>query len=109
RQKIPPVNDNFADSIVIPAAVPVDQSGSNVNSSVESGEPKHGDDDGSTIWYRWTAPAAGSYKISQAAGGPDLGIDIYTGSTLKALSKVASNAFQKPFAATAGTTYHIAV
>ncbi|GAA5127857.1 hypothetical protein JIN84_08090 [Luteolibacter yonseiensis] len=109
RRKTSPVNDHFANSIVIPSSVPVDQPGSNVNSSDESGEPKHGDYEGSTVWYRWTAPAAGVYKIGVADGDLDLALDVYTGSLLRSLTPVVSNASQKPFIATAGTTYQIAL
>jgi len=102
------------------------------NATTQSGEPRYV---GSarflrhTMWARWKAPASGFVSFVLSALGGDTGINVYTGSTLGTLRRVATNDNQyhpvdgsylsnlppAPDAAilgmqvTAGTTYYIQV
>lgn len=110
-----PVNDNFANRIVLNGSS-ISVTGTNVDSSGEPGEPSHG---GSipdrTVWWAWTAPASGEITIDTIGSNFDTTLGVYTGSAVNSLSTIASNddtidlISQVTFTATAGTTYQIAV
>jgi hypothetical protein len=122
--QVTPPNDDFANRITISGARD-SISGSNVGASKEAGEPDHaGCSGGRSVWWSWTAPSNGIVTISAElykymwwgtyeSGHPLLGI--YTGTSVSNLTLEASNAAstgdsaQVSFAATAGTTYQIAV
>ena len=54
----PPPNDDFATAQQI-SGVSGSVSGTNVGATIESGEPNIQDGEGASVWYKWTAPAAG--------------------------------------------------
>jgi hypothetical protein len=96
--------------------------GTNVNATRETGEPNHiGSLAHSTsVWWSLTAGAAGQVTLTTCGSSFDTVLAVYTGTTLSALSSVASNddsalcgsgslqsALQ--FTAAAGTAYQIAV
>lgn len=110
-------NDYFGAAQVLPGASGA-VSGSNVGATKETGEPAHaGNAGGASLWYSWTAPASGTVDFSTAGSSFDTLLAAYTGSTVGALTPVASNddagpvkgASDMTFTATAGTTYRIAV
>ena len=80
-----PANDNFADARALSGSSGA-VTGSNVGATMEPGEPEHanywGDETGSSVWYRWVAPASGRVEIATAA--PHV-VDIYTGSSISHL------------------------
>ena len=112
-----PANDSFA--------APLDETGpswavtaANASASKEGGEPNHaGQTGGHSLWYRWTAPTSRVYAISVYTTDFDPVVAVYTGTTLNALTPVASNdnvvsGSKQSLAtlnATAGQTYLIAV
>ena len=111
-----PPNDAFA------SAQPLNgQSGTvtggNVGSSKEPGEPAHGGNEGGrSVWYRWTAPASGTWEFSTSGSTFDTLLAVYRGNTLDDLTLVAQNnddgdakTSRVTFLATAGVTYAIAV
>ncbi len=126
-------NDNFANAQNLGTGVPQTITGSNFHASRELGEPQHGGGTtfgSSSIWYRWTAPANKTYIFRTSGSTQDLnGVDqpqdtllgIYTSSTPAAdfttLTAVGLHdnvgngdlTSNITFAATAGTTYYIAV
>lgn len=53
----PPSNDNFADTVVV-SKVPAVITGTTVGATMEPNEPNM-NDRSSSVWYEWTAPAAG--------------------------------------------------
>ena len=85
--------------------------------TAESGEPSHaGFAPSHSVWFNYTAPASGQIDISTAGSNFDTLLAVYSGSSLNALTVVASNDDTKTnqtsavsFAAVAGQTYHIAV
>ncbi|NDC80968.1 MAG: hypothetical protein EB090_06870, partial [Verrucomicrobia bacterium] len=112
-----PVNDNFASGTGL-AGSSWTSAGSNVNGTSESGEPAHaGQAPAKSVWYSWTAPSSGSVTMGTAGSAFDTVLAVYTGSSLGALTAVASNDnrttgvtdSQVTFQAVAGTVYRIAV
>lgn len=113
---VPPANDDFAAATVVPAGADT-QTGTNANSSEETGEPKHaGLGAGRSVWWSWTSPVSGIVTITTAGSGFDTILAVYTGDAVGALTWVGANnnalgtaQSVVDFVATAGTTYRIAV
>lgn len=123
EQGTAPANDDFAN------ATPLSGRTSSVVSDTtfatkEQGEPNHaGYDGGASVWWAWTAPSSGTAVIDTCGSDVyDTLLGVYTGSSVDGLTEVASNddAAGRPpgcyrpqsrvrFAASAGTTYEIAV
>ena len=127
RPVTPPANDAFANATPITGTT-YQTLVTNLGASKESGEPNHGGlTNGRTLWWRWTAPASGIWIVSTAGNLYDdynarrTGLGIYTGSSVNALSTVASNQngagigtgeftwSAASFTAVEGTTYHFGV
>jgi hypothetical protein len=111
----PPPNDSFA------TATPLEGTettaiGTNVDATKEPGEPNHaGDPGGSSVWWRWTAPANGAVTIDTCDSDLDTVLAVYTGASVNALTPVRSNddacdiGSSVTFVATSGQVYSIAV
>jgi hypothetical protein len=120
---IPPVNDNFANRMLLSGSS--EATGYDFGATVESNEPQHDHQVLSfSVWWRWTAPGAGSYRLIARSSGitSKLVADVYTGTSLSSLiaqasasqTAISSNglyaaAVEVPFDATAGTDYTIAL
>lgn len=113
----PPANDNFAAAQTI-TGTNATVSGTNVEATKQAGEPFHaGDLGGASVWYVWTAPNSGDYKLDTCGNAPDTLLAVYKGSAVNALTEVASNdeglhcytSSELAFHAVSGTTYHFAV
>jgi hypothetical protein len=86
-----PANDMFANRIVI-TGTNIVVSGSSVGATRETGEPYHGGNSGgASVWWSWKAPSAGTVTISTAGSGFDTVLGVYTGSSVSALTEVASD------------------
>jgi thiol-disulfide isomerase/thioredoxin len=86
-----PANDMFANRRVI-SGTNIVVTGSNVGATKETGEPDHAGEPGSTsVWWTWRAPSAGTVTISTAGSSFDTLLGVYTGSSVAALTEVASN------------------
>lgn len=113
---VAPVNDNFADRIVLTGFSLVTNANTG-NATREAGEPNIGDYGGlHSLWWTWTAPASGSVTISTIGSGFDTILGVYTGNSLGTLAVVAvdddsggNTTSRVTFLAVAGTTYQIAV
>lgn len=110
-------NDNFSARRTISGASGT-ATGSNIGATKEPGEPNHaGNSGGASIWYSWTAPAAGQVTFDTLTSNFDTLLAVYTGAAVNALTPVASNddagggVYQSSltFQAVAGVTYQIAV
>ena len=110
-------NDQFASARGISGAsgTVVDN---NTAATVEASEPFHaGNAGGKSLWYRWTAPNSGPIQFDTAGSTFDTLLAVYTGSSVGALTAVASNDDAQSgtlsslvtFTAVAGTAYRIAV
>ena len=115
---VAPVNDAFANASVISGS-PAGVEGNNGCATKELGEPAHaGDAGGASIWFRWTAPSNQFTTITTVGSDFDTLLAVYTGSSVGALTLVASNddivlftnkQSRLTFQAVAGRVYHIAV
>src|SRR6266567_3334494 len=111
-----PVNDNFANALPLTGAV-VTTTGSNVGATRESGEPNIGSNiGGASVWWAWTAPGNGAVTIDTSGSSFNTMLGVYTGSSVNALTLVASNDdystnlwSRVSFVAVGGTVYRIAV
>jgi kumamolisin len=112
-----PVNDTFATRIPLTGSV-VHTTGASVGAGLENGDGDiAGNPGGERVWWTWTPPVTGVYAISTAGSNFDTLLGVYTGSSLNALSLVASNdddpsggvTSYLTMTATAGTPYQIAV
>jgi len=109
-------NDAFADRFVLSGSS-FGTTGGNSAFSKESGEPSHaGNQGGKSAWWRWTAPASGSFTINTSGSSFDTLLAVYTGGSVSTLIPVAANddsptdlTSEVTFTATAGTVYQIAV
>jgi hypothetical protein len=114
---VPPPNDNFANGQAISGASG-SVSGNNFNATKEAGEPTHaGNSGGASVWYDWTAPSASPVTFDTCLSAIPTLLAVYTGSSVGALTPVASSAnissnnvhSRLTFTPVAGTVYRIAV
>ncbi len=112
-----PANDGFAQATILNGATG-SVAATTIGATRETGEPKHAGVTGAaSVWFTWSAPANGSVTIDTLGSPFDTLLAAYTGSSVAALTAVKSNnnvsstvlQSRIAFAATAGTTYRIAV
>src|SRR6185436_14646862 len=108
-----PDNDSFATRITL-YGTNVSTTGSNVGATQELGEPDPNFSGGKSVWWTWTAPAAGYLTASTAGSSFDTTLAIYTGTILPNLTLVALNDNELDTSlininVAAGTTYQIQV
>ena len=93
-------------------------SGSNVDATSEVGEPQHaGSAPAKSVWWSWTATSTGTCTLSTAGSGFDTVLAVYQGSSVGALTALASNdnaasggiTSLLSFPVTSGAVYRIAV
>jgi hypothetical protein len=109
-------NDNFVNATPV-TGVSGSTTGTTVGMTKETGEPNHaGNGGGHSIWFAWVAPAAGSVTVNTTGSSFDTLLAVYTGTSVPALTAVASNddangstQSSVTFNAMSGTTYRIAV
>jgi hypothetical protein len=114
----PPSNDDFANAAELTGRFAF-VNGTNVEATKQGAdEPPHaGNAGGASIWYRWTAPAAGRATVSTCGSAFNTLLAVYTGDALANLVEKASNdndpdctnRSSVSFDAESGTTYRIAV
>ncbi len=115
----PPVNNNWANATNISGALPLTVVGTEVDGSLEAGEPGISSNSTST-WYKWTATVSGPVQVLTDAYYNDpvqldfkaAYVDIFTGSSLVTLTPItpsSSNAEFAAFNATVGTVYYIRI
>lgn len=101
--------------------------GTNLNSTRESGEPNHlsttnGNAGRHSIWYQWQAPSSGSVTFTTAGSAYDTVLGVYLGTSVNALTIITQNddipdvpgqphqvTSSVSFSVVAGNTYRIAV
>jgi hypothetical protein len=114
-----PANDDFANAQGLTGSSAT-TTGTNVGATKEAGEPNHaGNAGGKSVWYKWTPQASGTATLNTAGSNFDTLLAVYRGGAVNSLTQVASNDDENnaggvitsklSFAATAGTTYRIAV
>ncbi len=86
-----PANNNFASAITM-TGDNGSLNGSNVSATKETGEPNHdGNAGGVSVWWKWVAPSDGSLSVDTHGSNFDTVMGVYTGSSVSALTKKASN------------------
>lgn len=86
-----PTNDNLAAAYSM-SGNSATATGWNYNAGKESGEPDHaGAVGGKSVWWQWTAPADGTLSLDTHGSGFDTLLGVYTGTSVSALTTVASN------------------
>jgi|GEM_PF-2268051 len=113
-----PINDNFSNAQTISGNTGI-VGGNNLDATKEPGEPNHaGNPGGHSIWYRWQAPGTGPVTFTTAGSSLDTVLAVYTGTSVNALTTIASNddeagtsllTSKVTFNAVAGTVYSVAV
>ena len=108
-------NDAFANARAASGSTGT-ATGTTTGYTKETGEPSHaGNAGGHSAWWVWTAPAAGSVTIDTVGSSFDTLLGVYTGTSVSALTTIASNddasgtQSSVTFTATAGVAYRIAV
>ena len=116
----PPPNDDFANAEPL-TGMSDSASGTNVEATVEAGEPDHEGGSGASVWYRWTAPRTGPFWVGTCGSDFDTVLAVYTGTAVDDLEHVAGNdqsggincpttsQSESFFQAVEGVTYSIAV
>lgn len=112
----PPANDNFVNAQVITGASG-NVTGTSFAATKEAGEPNHaGYGGGSSVWYRWQAPATGPVNFNTLGSNFDTSLAVYTGTSVSGLTQIAANddsggflQSSVTFTAEAGVVYQIAV
>jgi hypothetical protein len=111
----PPANDNFANAQILSGVTAIVATNT-FGATKQPGEPNHaGNAGGSSVWYRWTAPSAGTWFLDTTGSTFTTLLAVYTGNALTGLSTVANNLGAGgvltntiSFTAVAGVTYQIA-
>jgi len=109
-----PTNDLFAHARVL-AGSSGSLTTSNSSAVFEWLEPLHGPVSGKSLWFQWTSPRDRDVTINTSGSAFDTLLAVYTGDDFLNLVSVAFNddftnlTSSVTFAATAGTTYSIAV
>lgn len=109
-------NDNFVNRALLTGSS-ASVTTSNSTATKEGNEPNHADNAGGrSLWWRWTAPSAGTLTIDTIGSSFDTLLAAYTGPNLNVLTSrgadddSAGNGLSRvAFAVTAGTEYQIAV
>lgn len=116
-QPVRPGNDSFASATSVTGSSWT-VSGSNVDGTSEVGEPSHaGIAPAKSVWWVWTAPITGTCTLSTSGSAFDTLLAVYQGTSVGALSAVASNdnsasgvtTSSVSFPVTLGAVYRIAV
>ena len=113
-----PVNDTFAAAAKL-YGQPLHVRAALTGATRETGEPLHAAaaNPGPSVWWVWTPATSGPITLNTFGSTFDTRLAIYTGSSLNALTAVASNDNESAeiltskltFTATAGTPYFIAI
>lgn len=113
-----PSNDDFATATAI-SGTASSLTGSNIAATKQPGEPPHANNaGGASVWYRWQATGSGTATLTTAGSNYDTLLAVYSGTSMNALTAIASNDDERTpdiltsrvtFNAVAGTTYYIAV
>jgi hypothetical protein len=121
-QETPPANDDFANAQTVGPGLPISVSGTNVFSTLETGEPYHASPNETdfpphdSVWYRWTPAASVEARVRVCESDFGARLGVYTGSNVGGLTRVTTTVplvsfpyCSLRFDAEAGTTYRIAV
>jgi hypothetical protein len=117
-----PSNDEFANAEVLSGALPIEIASTNLGATRQEGEPGHAPlaSGGHTVWFRWEATATEAVTVSTCGSEMPTIVGVYLGTSIGALTEVASNTWDWPgcaieqgsqatFRAVAGKSYSIQI
>lgn len=83
----PPVNDDFANAVQLPAAADADAevAGTNIGATNEPGEVLGNYESGDTVWHQWTAARTGRYEL-RLSSPAFLRLAVFSGKTVNQLT-----------------------
>jgi hypothetical protein len=87
---VSPPNDFFADATDLGSGGTAAITGSNIDASTEQGESTCCSTS-ATVWYRWTAPAAGTYRVETCGSDFKTHLKVLQGTSVTALESLAEN------------------
>ncbi|MCW5557834.1 MAG: immunoglobulin domain-containing protein, partial [Verrucomicrobiae bacterium] len=87
---VAPSNDDFANAVIL-AGADVVVSGSNVDATLEPGEPPTDGGAVQSVWWIWTPPVSGMVEVDTAGSSFDTVLSLYFGSRLSQLALIASD------------------
>ncbi len=114
----PPTNDNFSAAQVVGPGLPISVPASTIEATAQPLEPSIGGNPPvSTVWYQWTAPAAGPVVVNLCDAGftgsdfPSERFAVWTGAALNALTEIEAQTSEclLRFNAVIGSVYSIQV
>ncbi len=86
-----PANDDFINRFTLSGNT-ASANGTSLLATKETGEPNHaGNSGGHSVWWKWTATAAGQLSLDTHGSGFDTLLAAYTGSSVSALTPIAAN------------------
>ena len=88
---LPPVNDDFANAIIIPPSLPYSTAQSTMSAGMEPGEPAPCGSISATVWYRITPSTTRTITISTAGSGFDSVLELWTGAGVDTLAPLDCN------------------
>jgi hypothetical protein len=109
-----PANDDFVNATDLGNATFSNNTATNLAASLETKEPKIAGHGGSaSVWFKWTAPTAGSFTLTTTGSDFNTLLGVYTGKKVSFLKLVGSNAngtdSSVTFTAKAGAIYYFVV
>lgn len=107
--QLSPPGDAFDDALET-AGSWVKRTGSLANCSWETSGPFHaGTAPKSTLWFRWTAPSSGNFRVLAKSGTTNFRTAAYSGVSVSSLNERGSGLGEFTFTAVAGQEYRIVV
>lgn len=107
--QLSPPGDQFDDALTI-AGSWVKRTESLANCSWETGEPFHaGTAPQSTLWFHWTAPSSGTFRVMAKSGTTNFRTAAYSGVSVSSLNERGSGLGEFTFTTVAGQDYRIVV
>jgi hypothetical protein len=115
----PPPNDLFANATALNGQISEEPGGNRVyfarsegynwHATTEPGEPIVGTAAGASVWYSWTPPESGRYRINPPCCSPGFGWAFYSGDSLASLAALPPPVGPAGIYAVGGSLYRIAV
>ena len=85
-----PTNDDFASPAVLSSTTSGSVTGSNLDATIQTGEPTPWADVAATVWWTWTAPSTGTYLFDTCGSNFTTGLGVYSGTSVGELTDVTT-------------------
>ena len=88
---VAPSNNDFSARTTLGSVANFTINSTNIEATMEAGEPTLGGIAGSSVWYEWIAPSTGWVSLTTVGSDFDTVIGVFTGSAVNALTQVGFN------------------